>query len=68
MGGAIIIASTIMSALLWGDITNGYLVALMILTFSYSCFGFFDDYKKIKYKNSKGLSGKRKLFFARGNK
>ncbi len=63
MGGAIIIASTIMSALLWGDITNGYLVALMILTFSYSCLGFFDDYKKIKYKNSKGLSGKRKLFF-----
>ncbi|MBR1734032.1 MAG: phospho-N-acetylmuramoyl-pentapeptide-transferase [Alphaproteobacteria bacterium] len=63
MGGAIIIASTIISALLWGDVTNGYLIALTALTFSYSAIGFFDDYSKIKYKSSAGMSGKQKLFF-----
>jgi phospho-N-acetylmuramoyl-pentapeptide-transferase len=63
MGGAIIIASTIISSLLWGDITNKYLILLILLTFSYAILGFMDDYLKIKYKNSKGVSGKRKLFF-----
>lgn len=63
MGGAIIIASTIISSLLWGDITNKYLILLLLLTFSYASLGFLDDFLKIKYKNSKGISGKRKLFF-----
>lgn len=63
MGGVIIIASAIISALLWGDITNSYLLALIALTFSYSCLGVFDDYKKITKASSAGISGKRKLFF-----
>lgn len=63
MGGAIIIASTILSSFLWGDITNRYLILLMLLTFFYAVLGFLDDFLKIKYKNSKGISGKKKLFF-----
>lgn len=63
MGGAIIIASTILSTLFWGDMANGYLVAIIALTFSYSMIGFFDDYTKIKHKSSAGISGKRKMFF-----
>lgn len=63
MGGTIIIASTIASALLWGDITNLCLIAIMLLTFAYCCLGFLDDYKKVKRNNSVGISGKQKLFF-----
>lgn len=63
MGGTIIIASTIASTLLWGDITNQYLIAMMLLTFAYCCLGFSDDYKKIKRNNSRGITGKQKMFF-----
>ncbi len=62
MGGAIIIMSTILSSLLWGDIHNDYLLLILGLTFVYSLLGFVDDYFKTKYKNSKGLCGKQKLF------
>lgn len=63
MGGAIIITSSIISSLIFGNIANKYLLALICLTFMYGMLGFLDDYFKIKYKNSKGVSGKRKLIF-----
>lgn len=62
MGGAIIIASTILSSILWGNIRNNYLLLILGLTFVYSLLGFVDDYLKTKYKNSKGIRGKQKLF------
>jgi phospho-N-acetylmuramoyl-pentapeptide-transferase len=61
MGGAIIIAATVLSSLLWGDITNYYLILLIFLTLSYCFLGFYDDYLKIKFKNSKGVRGKKKM-------
>jgi phospho-N-acetylmuramoyl-pentapeptide-transferase len=63
MGGAIIIVSTIISSLLWGDITNNYLILLILLTFFYCLLGFYDDFLKVKLKNSKGVRGRKKLFF-----
>lgn len=63
MGGMIIIASTIISALIWGDISNQYLIAIILLTFSYSLLGFSDDFLKIKKMNSRGLVGKKKMLF-----
>lgn len=63
MGGMVIVASIIMSVLLWGDISNGYLQALIVLMFSYSALGFYDDYLKVKYQNSAGISGRKKMFF-----
>lgn len=63
MGGTVIVAGTIISSLLWGDIFNQYLLALMMLTFAYSILGLSDDLKKVKYKNTKGISAKQKLFF-----
>lgn len=63
MGGMIIIASTILSSILWGNVTNNYLLLILGLTFVYSLLGFVDDYLKTKYKNSKGVRGRQKLFF-----
>jgi phospho-N-acetylmuramoyl-pentapeptide-transferase len=63
MGGAIIIASTIFSSLLWGDVTNYYLILLMLLTVLYSLLGFYDDFLKVKFKNSKGVRGRKKMLF-----
>jgi phospho-N-acetylmuramoyl-pentapeptide-transferase len=63
MGGAIIIASSMISSFLWGDITNKYLILLMLLTFSYALLGSVDDFFKIRYRNSSGIRGRKKMFF-----
>ncbi|MDR2067995.1 MAG: phospho-N-acetylmuramoyl-pentapeptide-transferase [Holosporaceae bacterium] len=61
MGGAIIIAGTVISSLLWGDIRNNYLILLLLLTSAYCFIGFFDDMAKVKRKNSSGIRGRKKL-------
>jgi phospho-N-acetylmuramoyl-pentapeptide-transferase len=48
---------------LWGDVTNKYLIALIVLTFSYALLGFLDDFFKVKYKNSRGVSARQKMCF-----
>ncbi|MDR0677271.1 MAG: phospho-N-acetylmuramoyl-pentapeptide-transferase [Holosporaceae bacterium] len=63
MGGTVIIAATILSSLLWGDIYNNYLIALNLLTFLYCLLGFYDDLLKVKLKNSKGIRGRKKMLF-----
>ena len=61
MGGLIIISSLIISTLLWSDFSNPYIWILIFITLSFSTIGFFDDWLKIKERNSKGLPGKYKL-------
>jgi phospho-N-acetylmuramoyl-pentapeptide-transferase len=63
MGGAIVVAGTIISSLLWGDLRNNYLILLVLLTLSYCLLGFYDDFLKIKLKNPNGIRGRKKLFF-----
>jgi phospho-N-acetylmuramoyl-pentapeptide-transferase len=63
MGGAIIIAGSIISSLLWGDVTNNYLLLLIMLTLSYCLLGFYDDFLKVRLNNSKGVRGKKKFLF-----
>lgn len=63
MGGAIIIASSLVSSLLWGDIFNCYLLFLLMLFLAYAVLGFFDDYAKVRHNNSKGIAAGNKLFF-----
>ena len=63
MGGLIILSSLIISTLLWADLGNRYIWVVLFVTFGFSIIGFFDDYLKIKFKNSKGLSSIQKLLF-----
>lgn len=63
MGGIFIIASIIISVLLWGKLDNIKIILLTISLFILSIAGFLDDYLKIKHKNSKGLPGKYKILF-----
>tara|TARA_Y100000768_G_scaffold21862_1_gene14925 strand:- start:1480 stop:2565 length:1086 start_codon:yes stop_codon:yes gene_type:complete len=63
MGGLIIIFSVIISTLLWSDFNNPYIWILIFITMTFGIIGFFDDWLKIKEKNSKGLSAKYKLIF-----
>jgi phospho-N-acetylmuramoyl-pentapeptide-transferase len=62
-GGLLILFSIIVSSLLWADITNHYIWIMLFSLTGMGIIGFIDDYKKIKFGNSKGLKAREKLFF-----
>ena len=62
MGGVFVIFSIIVSALLWADLLNAYVLALLLVTVSFGLVGYIDDQLKISKKNSAGLSGRVRLF------
>ncbi len=63
MGGLFIVGSILISVLLWGKLDNIKIILLTVSLIILSIAGFLDDFLKIKYKNSKGLAGKYKIFF-----
>lgn len=64
MGGILVIFSLLISFILWGDLTSPFSILLLITTLILALVGGWDDYLKLKHKkNSKGLSGRKKLFF-----
>lgn len=62
MGGIIILISTVIPALLLGDLTNTYVILLIITTIWLGGIGFIDDYIKVFKKNKEGLHGRFKVF------
>jgi len=63
MGGALILLVIVLASLFWSDLSNKYVWVLIFSVVSFGAIGWVDDYKKIKYKNSAGLSAKSKYFF-----
>ncbi|CCB91074.1 phospho-N-acetylmuramoyl-pentapeptide-transferase [Waddlia chondrophila 2032/99] len=61
MGGLLVLFSMIAALLLWMDLTHAFTLILLISTLVLGFLGGRDDYLKLKYKNTKGLSGKKKL-------
>lgn len=62
MGGGLILLSTLIPCLLWVDVRNPYVWAVLIITWGFGAIGYMDDYLKVSKKNTKGLSGKIRLF------
>lgn len=63
MGGILIISSMLVALFLWMDLTHIFTIILLITTLFLGFIGGRDDFLKLKYKNTKGLSGKKKLLF-----
>jgi phospho-N-acetylmuramoyl-pentapeptide-transferase len=63
MGGILILSSMVVALFLWMDLRSAFTWILLITTVWLGLIGGYDDYLKLKYKNSKGLSGKKKLLF-----
>ncbi len=61
MGGTLIITAVSMSVLLWGNLTNIYVLGTTFLILAFGVIGFVDDALKLAFGNSKGLSAKTKL-------
>lgn len=63
MGGALIIVAIAISTLLWGDLENRYVWVVLLTTLAFGAIGFYDDYKKLVLKDSRGISAKAKYFW-----
>jgi phospho-N-acetylmuramoyl-pentapeptide-transferase len=63
MGGALILVSITAATLLWCDLSNHYVWAVVITTLGFGVIGWVDDYRKVVHRNPKGLSAKAKLFW-----
>lgn len=61
MGGVIIIMAIIVSVILIGNLSNIYLLLMIMATLWMGTIGFLDDYRKLKYHNKDGLKGKYKI-------
>ena len=61
MGGVLILLSLSISTLLWADLRNGFVWAVLLLTLGYGAVGFVDDYLKLSRRDTKGVSARGKL-------
>jgi phospho-N-acetylmuramoyl-pentapeptide-transferase len=63
MGGALVLLSILTSTLLWADLSNRFVWAVLVVTFGFGAIGWIDDYRKVVKNNPKGLSAKAKFFW-----
>ncbi|WP_020182929.1 phospho-N-acetylmuramoyl-pentapeptide-transferase [Methylotenera sp. 1P/1] len=63
MGGALILVAIAIATLLWADLHNRFVWVVLVTTLGFGAIGWVDDYRKVVYKNPKGLSAKAKYFW-----
>ncbi|HEY1226648.1 MAG TPA: hypothetical protein VGF26_04950, partial [Ramlibacter sp.] len=61
MGGVMILAGLFSGTLLWADLSNVYVWAVLLVTAGYGLLGFMDDYAKVTKQTTAGVSGKVRL-------
>jgi phospho-N-acetylmuramoyl-pentapeptide-transferase len=61
MGGVLILLSLFVSTLLWADLSNGFVWAVMAITAAFGAVGFADDYLKLSRRNTAGVSKRVRL-------
>ncbi len=61
MGGALMLLGILSASLLWVNLLNPMVIAVLVVTFGFGCVGFLDDYLKVLKRNHKGLPGKMRL-------
>jgi phospho-N-acetylmuramoyl-pentapeptide-transferase len=61
MGGVLILIGLFLGVFLWGDLSSIYIWFLIYIATFFGLLGAYDDYKKIRYKNSSGISFRFKI-------
>ena len=61
MGGVLILASLVLSSVLWVKVDNSYLWLILFVTVGFGLIGFWDDYTKVVKRNSRGISSSLRL-------
>ena len=65
MGGGLILLAMLASTLLWGDLSNRFIWAILFTTTAFGVIGWIDDYRKLVDKNPRGM-GARNKFLSQG--
>ena len=63
MGGVMILLSVAIATLLWADLRNRYVWLVLAVTLGFGAIGFYDDYRKIVLRDSRGLASRWKYFW-----
>ncbi len=63
MGGALILVAVTVATLLWVDLGNRQVWLALGVTLAFGLIGAVDDYRKLRFGNSRGLSARAKLFW-----
>jgi len=63
MGGALILVCIVVTTLLWGNLTNRFVWVVLLVTLGFGVVGWVDDWRKVVYRNPKGLSARAKFFW-----
>ncbi len=63
MGGVLILIAIAVTTLLWADLTNRYVWVVLIVTMGFGAIGWYDDWKKVVYRDPKGLASRWKYFW-----
>jgi phospho-N-acetylmuramoyl-pentapeptide-transferase len=61
MGGVLIVCSTVIPTLLWGDLENEYVWLAVFTMVFFGVIGFIDDYNKVVKRRNLGLTAKGKF-------
>ncbi len=63
MGGVLILISIGISTLLWADLSNRYVWAVLLVTFGLGWIGWVDDYRKVVHRDPEGMPSRQKFFW-----
>ena len=63
MGGALILIAVGITTLLWGDLSNKYVWTVLVVTLGFGIVGWYDDWRKVVYRDPKGLASRWKYFW-----
>jgi len=63
MGGILILIAVALTTLLWSDLSNRYVWTVLVVTMGFGAVGWYDDWKKVVYRDPKGLAARWKFFW-----
>lgn len=63
MGGVLILLSIAVSTLLWFDLSNRFVWAVLFVTFGFGAIGWVDDWRKVVRKDPEGMRSREKYFW-----
>jgi phospho-N-acetylmuramoyl-pentapeptide-transferase len=63
MGGVLVLIGIAVSTLLWADLTNRFIWIVLIVTLGFGAVGWVDDYRKVVYKDPRGMRSAEKYFW-----
>jgi phospho-N-acetylmuramoyl-pentapeptide-transferase len=63
MGGTLVIIAVFLSTIAWSDLTNRYVWLVLAMTLGFGAIGYFDDYRKLVLKNSRGMPARKKYLY-----